>query len=416
MELEFSQFEKAYELISSLLPKTPLVKNDWLSKKYQANVYLKLESLQPVGSFKCRGAANKIYNLSDAEKKKGVVAVSAGNHAQGVAWAAHKLGVEATIIMPKPSPIIKILNTEKLGAKVILEGENVDESFAFMKDYLKENDKILVHPFHDPLVIAGQGTIGFELKEQIDKIDYIFGAIGGGGLMVGVGTAMKKFFPDAKIIGTQASGASSMVRSLQQGKLNSGESMVATFADGIKVKEPNQEMYELLDELLDEAVHIPDDQTAISLLELMEQARLITEGAGAISLAAFDELYQRSPRRFKNKNIVLTICGGNIDINLVDRIIEKGLIQSHRRIEVELLLDDRPGSLFDLTKLVKEHNGNILQVTHERSAPYLELQESIVKAVIETKGEEHAQQILDAIGAQFKIAQQELLFNQKIRK
>lgn len=409
MNLEFSDFEKARDLIASLLPPTPLVKNDWLSKKYQANVYLKLESLQPVGSFKCRGAANKIFNLTDEEKKKGVVAVSAGNHAQGVAWAAQKLGVDATIIMPKASPIIKILNTEALGAKVILEGDNVDEGFEFLREWNEEHKKILVHPFHDPLVIAGQGTIGFELKEQIESIDFLFGAIGGGGLMAGVGHTVKKLFPDAKIIGAQATGASSMARSLQQGKLVSSDK-VATFADGIKVKEPNPEMYELLDAVLDEAIHIPDDQTALALLDLMEQARIITEGAGAISLAAFDEFYQESPRRFKNKNIVLTICGGNIDINLVDRIIEKGLIQSHRRIKFDLLLDDRPGSLYAFTKLVKELGGNILQVTHERNAPYLELQESIVQAVLETKGREHAEEILKKVSEKFKIANHELVF------
>lgn len=414
MKIDSKEFEKAYQLISSLLPATPLVKNDWLSRKYEANVFLKLESLQPVGSFKLRGAANKIFNLTDEEKKKGVVAVSAGNHAQGVAWAAQKLGVEATIIMPKPSPVIKILNTESLGAKVILEGDNVDESFQFLKEYLKENDKVLVHPFHDPLVIAGQGTIGHELRNQIDDIHYLFGAIGGGGLMAGVGQAVRELFPSAKIIGTQASGASSMAKSLQQGKLVPGES-VATFADGIKVKQPNEELYQLLDQVIDEAVHIPDDQTALALLELMEQARIITEGAGAIALAAFNELYNRNPRQYKNKNIVLIICGGNIDINLVDRIIEKGLLESHRRIKIDLLLDDRPGSLYEFTKLVKEMGGNILQVTHERNAPYLELQESIVEAVLETKGREHAELILEEISKKFKTAQRSFLFNKSTK-
>ncbi len=276
--------------------------------------------------------------------------------------------------------------------------------------YLKENDKTVVHPFHDPLVIAGQGTIGFELKDQIEKIDYLFGAIGGGGLMAGLGRTAREFFPGVKIIGTQASGASSMAKSLQQGKLVHGES-VATFADGIKVKEPNPEMFDLLDETLDEAVHVPDEQIALALLELMEQARIITEGAGAISFAAFNELYTRSPKRFKNKNIVLTICGGNIDINLVDRIIEKGLIQSHRRIKIDLLLDDRPGSLYELTKLVKDLGGNILQVTHERNAPYLELQESVVECVLETRGKEHSEKILEELSKCFKISQHELVFN-----
>lgn len=402
MKINENEFEKAYELIQKHLVQTPLVKNDYLSQKYKANIYLKLENLQPIGSFKLRGALNKISSLTDEEKSQGVVAVSAGNHAQGVAWAAKKFGVNATIIMPTPSPIVKILNTEALGAKVILQGENVDESFEYVQQYLKENQGVYVHPFHDPLVVAGQGSIGYELKEQIDNIDYIFAAIGGGGLVSGLGKTCKKFFPNIKVIGTQAQGANSMVKSLQAGELVQSEK-VMTIADGIKVKVPNLEMFEMLDGIVDDVVDIEDDKIALSILELMEQARVIAEGAGAISLAAFDELYNKSPRRFKGKDIVLTICGGNIDINLVDRIIERGLIESKRRIKVELLLDDKPGSLYRLTKLAKDHNGNVLEVRHERNAPYLEMQESIVEVTLETRGQEHTQEILNEIKKEFKI-------------
>ncbi len=402
MKINDDQFIKAYELIQKHLVKTPLVKNDYLSQKYKANIYLKLENLQPIGSFKLRGALNKIASLTDEEKASGVVAVSAGNHAQGVAWAAKKFGVSATIIMPKPSPIVKILNTEALGAKVILQGENVDESFEYVKEYLKEHNATYVHPFHDPLVVAGQGSIGYELKEQIENIDYIFAAIGGGGLVAGLATTCKKFYPNIKVIGTQAKGANSMVRSLQAGEIVHTDK-VMTIADGIKVKIPNEEMFQLLDGLVDDVIDIDDNKIAISILELMEQARVIAEGAGAISLAAFDEMYNKSPRRFKNKDIVLTICGGNIDINLVDRIIERGLIESQRRIKVELLLDDKPGSLYRLTKLVKENNGNVLEVRHERNAPYLELQESIVEVTLETRGPGHTEEIMGKIAKDFKI-------------
>lgn len=395
-------FETAYKLIKENLSATPLIKNDYLSRKYNANIYLKLENLQPIGSFKLRGALNKIASLSDEEKKNGVLAVSAGNHAQGVAWAAKKFDVKATIIMPKPSPIVKILNTEALGAEVILEGDNVDESFEFSKTYLEKNNKTLVHPFHDPLVVAGQGSISFELKEQIDHIDYLIGAIGGGGLVTGMGFMAKKFFPGVKVIGTQASGANSMVKSLQKGEVVNSEK-VMTIADGIKVKNPNQEMFNLLDSVVDDVIDVDDNKISISILELMEQARVMTEGAGAISLAAFEELYQKSPRRFKGKNIVLTICGGNIDINLVDRIIERGLIESNRRIKIDLLLDDKPGSLYRLTKLVKDNNSNVLEVRHERNAPYLELQESIVEVTLETRGEEHAVDLMKKISKDFKI-------------
>lgn len=402
MKIDFKEFEKAKEVLKDFLPVTPLIKNDWLSTKYGANIYLKLENLQPVGSFKLRGATNKIFNLTEEEKKLGVLAVSAGNHAQGVAWAAKKFGVEATIIMPTPSPLVKILNTESLGAKVILEGENVDESFAFGKKYLKENKKVFVHPFHDPLVIAGQGSIAFELKDQLDKIDFIFGSIGGGGLMSGIGQVAKEILPECKLVGAQATGASSMVKSLQQGKIME-DSTVATFADGIKVKTPVPDMYELLDSIIDEAVHVPDDLIAASVLRLMEQARVIAEGAGAINLAAFHELYEMNPRRFKNKNVVLIISGGNIDINVIDRIIDKGLIETNRRINVSILLDDKPGSLTELTNILSQTGANILEVIHDRNAPYIELQQSIVKATLETKGAEHMQQILDILKKNYKI-------------
>jgi threonine dehydratase len=402
IDLEKINFEAAFNLIADNLTATPLIKNDYLSRKYNANIFLKLENLQPIGSFKLRGALNKIASLTAEEKKQGVLAVSAGNHAQGVAWAAKKFDVAATIIMPKPSPIVKILNTQALGAEVILEGDNVDESFEFARKYLETNKKVLVHPFHDPLVVAGQGSIAFELKKQIEHIDYLFGAIGGGGLLTGMGYMAKKFFPGIKIIGTQASGANSMVKSLQKGEVvNSTE--VMTIADGIKVKNPNEEMFKLLDSVVDDVIDVNDNKIAISILELMEQARVVTEGAGAISLAAFEELYQKSPRRFKGKNIVLTICGGNIDINLVDRIIERGLIESNRRIKIDLLLSDKPGSLYRLTKLVKENNSNVLEVRHERNAPYLELQESIVEVTLETRGEEHTNDLMKKINKEFKI-------------
>lgn len=402
MKIDFKQFEQARDILSQYITPTPLVKNEWLSKKYGANIYLKLENLQPVGSFKLRGATNKIYHLTDEEKKKGVVAVSAGNHAQGVAWAADKFGVNATIIMPKPSPLVKIANTEALGAEVILEGENVDESFEFVKEYQKKHAKTYVHPFHDPLVIAGQGSIAFELTEQIDKIDFVFGSIGGGGLMAGVGGVLKELMPDCKIIGAQATGASSMVKSLQQGKIIVDEK-VTTFADGIKVKQPNEEMYTILDELIDEAVHVDDDVTAASILRLMEWARVIAEGAGGITLGAFHELYENNPRRFKGKNVVLLICGGNIDINLVDRIIDKGLIETKRRVNFSILLDDSPGSLKELTSQISEMGANILEVIHDRNAPYLELQQSIVKVTLETKGPDHTAKIINDLKSEYSV-------------
>lgn len=402
MKIPFDEFEKAFETIKGILPYTPLIKNDWLSTKYGANIYLKLENMQPVGSFKLRGASYKLSSLTDGEKSKGVVAVSAGNHAQGVAWAAKRLGISATIIMPKPSPLVKIHNTEMLGAEVILEGDNVDESFEFCKKYLKENDKVFIHPFHDEKVIAGQGSIGFELKEQIKEIDYIFGSIGGGGLMAGIGLAMQKLMPNCKLVGAQAKGANSMVRSLQEAVLKSSQK-VSTFADGIKVKNPVLDMYNLLDQVIYEAVDVSDDIIAASVLRLMEQAGVIAEGAGAINLGAFHELHASNPRRFKNKNIVLVICGGNIDINLIDRIIDRGLVKTKRKMNFSILLDDSPGALKTLTAVISENGGNILEIHHERSNPKIELQQSVVSVSLETKGESHSIEIMKEVEAIFDV-------------
>lgn len=402
MKLEMNDFEKAYKNLQGYILKTPLIKNEWLSSKYGCEVLLKLENLQPVGSFKLRGATNMISNLSEEQRAKGVVAVSAGNHAQGVAWAAAKFGIDATIIMPKPSPLVKIMNTKALGAKVILEGENVDESFEFAKEYLKKHNKVYVHPFNQEDVIYGQGSLSFELKEQIEDIDFLFGSIGGGGLMAGAGTVAKKLFPNCKIIGSQSTGASSMIRSLQQGKLIECET-VETFADGIKVKKPEFKMYELLDMVIDEAVHVSDDKVALSVLDLMERARIIAEGAGAINLAAFDELFEKNPRRFKGKKVVLIICGGNIDINLVDRIIENGLIESKRRVKMSILLDDRPGALHNLTSTLKQAQANVLQVFHNRDVPSLQLNQSVVEVTIECRDKEHAEHIHQAVKEEFEI-------------
>lgn len=402
MKFEFKEFEKAYKELSKYLSPTPLIKNEWLSSKFSANVYLKLENLQPVGSFKLRGATYKLMNLSKEEKEKGVVAVSAGNHAQGVAWAAQKFGIKATIIMPKPSPIIKVINTRALGAEVILEGETVDEAFDFSKQYLKENDKIFIHPFHDKEIILGQASMGMELVEQVNNIDFLFGSIGGGGKMTGVGSVVKEKFKNATIIGAQAKGASSMVESLQKGKVVRGEK-VSTFADGIKVRRANQEMYESLDLVIDEAVSVADDHIAKSVLVLIEQARVIAEGAAAINLAAFNDLYEVNPRRFKGKDIVILICGGNIDINVVDRIIDKGLIESKRRLRLNLILPDTPGALMGLTEKISNTTANVLDVKHDRNSPLIDLNESLVELMLETKGPEHSQNIINYLREDYEI-------------
>lgn len=402
MKVSLKNVKKAKQKLDKYLKPSPLIRNEWLSNKYRCDIYLKLESLLPVGSFKMRGAFNCIAQLSEEDRLKGVIAASAGNHAQGVAWAASKFSIPATIVMPENSPLVKIMNTQALGAKVILHGTSVDESFEHVQEILKKEDLSYVHPFHDENVIAGQATIGLELLEQLPDMNCFIGSIGGGGLMGGIGSVIKECFHHVDTIGVQATGASSMVKSLQQGKLIPS-TQPATFADGIKVKNPNQDMFNLLNEVLTDYIHIDDDKTAQALLVLMEQARIIAEGAGAITLAAFNELYEKKPSRFLGKKVVLLVCGGNIDINLLDRIIDKGLIESYRRVKFKIFIDDKPGSLTELTARISETHANILQVIHDRNAPYLELTQSLVEVIVETRNEEHAIEVTQELEKYYRV-------------
>jgi len=400
VKIKFQSFETAYKELSNLITPSPLIKNSWLSDFFHCNIYLKLENLLPVGSFKIRGASYKILNLSAEQAKNGILAVSAGNHAQGVAWGAKKFDVKAKIIMPIGSALTKITNTQALGAEVIIHGEDVEAGFEYAQKMLEKTKLTFIHPFEDPYIIAGQGTVAFEILNQLPQVDFLFGSIGGGGLMCGIGTVMKQKAPKTIIVGAQATGSSSMVQSLQKGELTSTDK-AETFADGIKVRTPSQVMFDLLDKVVDEAVHVSDDQIALSVLSLMEQARIITEGAGALPLAAFDQLHRINPKRFIDKNVVLVIGGGNIDINVVDRIIDRGLVTSKRKATISVLLPDKPGALKELTEVLYESNANILQAIHNRDAPNLELQQSKVKVTIEVKGEEHLTETVAMIAEKF---------------
>ena len=400
MIIDFADFKKAYQNLSKIIEPTPLVYNEWLSKQYNCQIYLKLENMLPIGSFKMRGATNKISQLTTAQKKQGVLAVSAGNHAQGVAWAAKRFQVQATIIMPEGSPLTKIRNTEALGAKVVLKGQNIEECFQVAKEMMKKKKMIFVHPFHDPLVITGQGTVAFEMREQLPDADYIFSSIGGGGLVSGIGQVLKGFKSKTKIIAGQASGCSSMVQSLNAGKILPSDK-AETFADGIRVKNVNQEMFESLRKVLDGSYAVDDEKMAWAILQLMEKARIIAEGAGALPLALLDQLYQKNPKKFEGKKIILVICGGNIDVNLLERIIDRGLIESHRKIRISIPISDRPGVLHQLTKIIKDVGANILQVVHDRDSSEAGITGTNVFFTLETKGTEHMKELLQEMRKDF---------------
>jgi threonine dehydratase len=400
MKVEFSDLKAAYENLKTIIGPTPLIYNEWLSKQYDCQIYLKLENMLPIGSFKMRGATHKISTLTTAEKKQGVLAVSAGNHAQGVAWAANRFKVKATIIMPEGSPLTKIRNTEALGATVILKGQNIEECFQVANELMKKKKMIFVHPFHDPKVIAGQGTVAFEILEQLPDADYLFSSIGGGGLVSGMGQVLKGSKSKIKVIAGQASGCSSMVDSLNAGKIiNSNKA--ETFADGIRVKNVNKDMFKSLGKVLDASYAVDDEKLAWAILQLMEKARVIAEGAGALPLALFDKLYQKSPIKFKDKKIILVVCGGNIDVNLLERIIDRGLIESNRKLRISIPISDKPGTLHQLTQIMKEVGANILQVVHDRDSTDTGITGTNVLFTLETKGETHMNELLKRLRKDF---------------
>lgn len=393
MKLAMAEFKKAHQVLKEIIEPTPLIYNEWLSIKYGCEVFLKLENMLPIGSFKMRGATYKISTLNAKEKKQGVLAVSAGNHAQGVAWAARRFGIEATIIMPEGSPLTKIRNTEALGAKVILHGQSIEEGFMHAQELMKKKKMIFVHPYNDEKVIAGQGTVAFELLSQIEDIDYIFSSIGGGGLVSGIGQVMKANSPKTKIIAGQASGCSAMVDSLNSGKIKSID-VANTFADGIRVKNVSPDMFKLLDSVVDSTHRVDDEKMAWAILQLIEKARVIAEGAGALPLALLDQLFQKDPKKFKKKKVVLVICGGNIDVNLLERIIDRGLIESHRKVRISVPITDRPGTLHHLTKIIKDVGANVLQVVHDRDSSNTGILGTNVEFTLETKGEDHLKELL----------------------
>jgi threonine dehydratase len=382
---------KAREVISQYLQPTPLLHNPWLSEVFGCEIYLKLENMQPIGSFKIRGAINRCSQLTPEQKTKGVVAASAGNHAQGVAWAARRLGVQATIVMPATAPLVKIQNTESLGAKVILKG-HLNDAFEEAQRIAQETGKVFIHAFDDPAVIAGQGTAGLEIIEQLPDVEVVISAIGGGGWISGLGLALKTLKPNIKLIGAQAKGASAMAESIQSQIPKDGPS-AKTFADGIAVTAVKQMPYEMIRRTVDQILTADDEEIASAILTLAEKAKIVTEGAAAVSLAILKQLRER----VKGKKVCLVIGGGNIDVNLLNRVIDRGLTRMGRRLRVNVIMSDRPGSLATLTAKIAECGANIIQAIHDRSEPSVTIDRTEVQLTLETRGHEHSQQVIDQI-------------------
>lgn len=394
-KVTLKEIQKAHQELSQFLAPTPMIKNDWLSEHLGCELFLKLENMQPIGSFKIRGATYKIKNLTDAEKKKGVIAASAGNHAQGVAWGSRKYGVDAMIVMPKNAPLMKIRNTQTLGAHIKLEGEHYQEAYQAAVKIAEEENRVFVHAYEDADVIAGQGGVGLEMVEQCPEMDYAFIPMGGGGLMAGSAIAIKALSPKTKIIGCQASGASSLAQSLQKGKVISLNEAV-TFADGIATSKASSEMVDIIKPNVDEVVMMDDPDIARSVLLLLEEAKTVAEGSGAVALASAEKL----KNKLKGKKVVCVVSGGNIDLNLLNRITEGGLSESGRVADLRIIVPDRPGSLMRLTNLLAKHQVNILQTIHERNSLGMRIFETEILVTIETKGKEHLNEVVQSLKEQ----------------
>ena len=343
-------------------------------------IYLKPENLQHTGSFKLRGAYYKISQLSEEEKKRGVIACSAGNHAQGVALGATHNGIKSLICLPAGAPISKIEATKRLGAEVCLVPGVYDDAYAKALELKEKHGYTFVHPFDDPLVIAGQGTIGLEILEEMPDVEAFVVPVGGGGLISGVAFAVKTLRPDIKVYGVQAEGAPSMYRSLHEHKYQTLKA-ASTFADGIQVKTPGELTYQLCEQYVDDIVTVTEDETAAAILSLMENQKLVAEGAGAVPVAAV--LFHKLP--VEGKKVACVVSGGNIDVNILNRVITRGLVMSGRKANMTIALEDKPGQLKKVAEIVSRCGSNVVSVQHDGSDPNMPISSCFLKLTLETR-------------------------------
>lgn len=384
--LEISEIFNAAAVLKDVARKTAVIPA--LKINPESEIYLKTENLQLTGSFKLRGAYYKISQLTDEEKARGVIACSAGNHAQGVALGATHNGIKSLICLPAGAPISKVEATKGYGAEVCLVPGVYDDAYAKAIELQKEYGYTFVHPFDDPKVIAGQGTIGLEILEQMPDVEAVIVPIGGGGLISGVAYAIKTLRPEIKVYGVQSSGAPSMARSLQEGHITH-LSNVSTIADGIAVKEPGINTFEMVNKYVDEVVTVSDDEIAAAILMLLETQKVVSEGAGAVSVAA--AMFNKVP--IKGKKTVCLVSGGNIDVNTLNRVINRGLAKSGRRYTFIIDLDDKPGQLSGVCNVIGQEGGNIISVTHERINASSEINGCTIRMEVETRDTSHIESI-----------------------
>ncbi len=390
--VNLENIEAARNRLADVIHQTPIESSRTYSELAQNDVFLKLENLQKTGSFKVRGAYNKIASLTEEEKRRGVIAASAGNHAQGVSFAATMAGIQSTIVMPEGAPLAKVQATKQYGSKVILYGNTFDEALEFAFRQQRKIGATFIHAFDDEAVIAGQGTIGLEIMEQLPDADAIICPIGGGGLISGVAAAVKSINPAIKVFGVQAEAYPGMVASLHEKKPVAASSF-PTIADGIAVKHPGKITCALTEQYVDEIVTVDELEIARTMLTLLERSKIIAEGAGAVPLAAL--IYQKLP--IKHQKVVPVISGGNVDINFIPRIIEFGLAEAGRFVTLSTLVTDKPGFLRDILDIIAEQRANVISIQHHRIGMNVAPGQSEIELSLETRDKSHIKEIETAL-------------------
>lgn len=388
--LTIQTFEEAAKKVKEVTQETKLIYSPHFSKETGNEVYLKPENMQRTGAYKVRGAYYKISTLTDEERKRGLITSSAGNHAQGVAFAARKYGVKATIVMPTTTPLIKVERTKEQGAEVILEGDVYDEAYDYALKLTEERHLTFIHPFNDPIVAAGQGSIAMEIVQELPLVDYILVPIGGGGLATGVATLAKMLNPRIKVIGVEPAGAACMKASLEAGHVVKLPH-VNTIADGTAVQEPGDQIFPYIQENIDDIITIEDDEIIVSFLDMVENHKMIVENSGLLTVAALKHL------DVQDKKVVSILSGGNMDVITMSSVIQHGLIQRNRIFTVSVLLPDRPGELVRVASVIAEENGNVIKLEHNQFVSANRNAAVELRVTIEAFGTDHKKRIVEAL-------------------
>lgn len=388
--LTLEKFEEASEIVKQVTSETKLMYSEFLSNQTGNKVYLKPENMQLTGAYKLRGAYYKISTLSPEEREKGLITASAGNHAQGVAYAAKKYGVKAVIVMPTTTPLMKVNRTKSYGAEVILKGDVYDEACEYAYQLAEENGYTFIHPFDDPTVATGQGTIAMEIFKELPLVDIILVPIGGGGLATGVSTLAKLLNPKIKVIGVEPAGANCMQESLKKGEVTTLP-RVNTIADGTAVKTPGKNIFPYIQKNLDDIITVPDEELVVAFLDIVENHKMVVENSGLLTVAALKHL------NVQNQRVVSILSGGNMDIITMSSVVQQGLIFRDRIFTVSVLLPDKPGMLSKVADVIAKENGNVIKLEHNQFVSINRSAAVELRITLETFGTEHKNQIIKAL-------------------